>query len=384
MHEYNLEYIAHLGPEVPLVDPIEGTRQWPGSDRSVFEIAPHFVAYNIENFPWQTKMEGKYMSSAWYQVQQTIHSGEYNQLIKGGPMDWNYQYLHIYDMLDLGGPTEGFRSITSLMKVWQSRSNKFVPDDFEKGWRMRYVHLWWMFSSDKGDESAMESLNTYDPNLRAKIYNAVINEWVDEVRKHNLDTWPRETGHWTYLDPMDYLPSEDNISIPDKSKIFSGSKQYHADYFYRLIPLLANRGVDPVTLKRLAQWCEDAWPLGDWLDFIPEVNSNASYVSQNVPTTMTSGATVSVSITMTNTGNEIWTKGDYKLGSQYPQDNSSWGFSRVELDEPVAPGDSHTFNFDITAPVSAGTYDFQWRMVHEGVEWFGDSTDNVSVTVQTN
>ena len=98
MHEHDLEYLAHKHPSVPLVDPIEGTRQWPGTDRTVFEVAPHFTAYNIINFPWQTKMEGKYMSSVWYQLQQIVNSGEYNQTVNGGPMDWSYHFLHIYDL----------------------------------------------------------------------------------------------------------------------------------------------------------------------------------------------------------------------------------------------------------------------------------------------
>ncbi len=273
MHEHELEYLADQDPAVPLVDTKEGTRQWPGTDRTIFEVAPHFTAYNIENFQLdddlrQTKMAGKYMSSVWYQLQMLVNSGEYNQLIKGGPMDWSYHFLHIYDMQKEGGPTEGFRSITSLMKLWQTRSNDFVPNDLEKGWRMRYVHLWWMFSSDEGNEDAMASLNVNDANLRAKIYNAVINEWVDEVRKIDLATWPRESGHWTSIDPKNYVPSEDNISIPSNKKIFSGSHQFHADYFYRLLPLLAARGVEPATLLRLAQWCEEAWPMGDWLALI--------------------------------------------------------------------------------------------------------------------
>ncbi|NQY64365.1 MAG: hypothetical protein HRT38_11650 [Alteromonadaceae bacterium] len=271
MHEHDLEYLADMHPAVPLVDPIEGTRQWPGKDRTVFEIAPHFTSYNIVNFPWQTKMEGKYMSSVWYQLQMLVHSGEYDQLIKGGPMDWSYHFLHIYDMLREGGPTEGFRSITSLMKLWQSRSNDFVPNDLEKGWRMRYVQLWWMISSDFGDESAMLSLNANDSTLRAKIYNAVINEWVDEVRKIDLATWPRETGNWTKLDPISYTPSEDNITFSN-GKIFNGSKQQHADYFLRSIRMLADAGVDPVILRRLAQWCADAWPKGDWFEHIPAVD----------------------------------------------------------------------------------------------------------------
>jgi hypothetical protein len=40
-----------------------------------------------------------------------------------------------------------------------------------------------------------------------------------------------------------------------------------------------------------------------------------------------------------------------------------------------------TFTFYVTAPSAGGTYNFQWRMVKEFVEWFGDSTPNIVIDV---
>jgi hypothetical protein len=65
---------------------------------------------------------------------------------------------------------------------------------------------------------------------------------------------------------------------------------------------------------------------------IPKINESV-FISQNVPA-LTPGETISVSITMKNTGTTSWTKeGGYKLGSQGPEDNDVWGLNRVELDE---------------------------------------------------
>jgi hypothetical protein len=100
---------------------------------------------------------------------------------------------------------------------------------------------------------------------------------------------------------------------------------------------------------------------------------------------MTAGQTYSVSITMKNTGTTSWTAaGAYKLGSQNPQDNGTWtGNNRVLLSagESIAPGQSKTFTFNVTAPSINGTYNFQWKMVQEWVQWFGDSTPNIAVAV---
>ncbi|HEV7890821.1 MAG TPA: NBR1-Ig-like domain-containing protein [Pyrinomonadaceae bacterium] len=108
----------------------------------------------------------------------------------------------------------------------------------------------------------------------------------------------------------------------------------------------------------------------------------ASVVSQSVPTYMEAGSSYLVSVTLQNNGDNTWTSADlYRLGSQNPQDNSTWGIGRVEVPQSVAPGQQVTFDFYVTAPYSAGFYNFQWRMVHDGVTWFGDYTPNVQVEV---
>jgi len=88
---------------------------------------------------------------------------------------------------------------------------------------------------------------------------------------------------------------------------------------------------------------------------------------------------------MKNSGTITWTQaGGYKLGSQNPQDNDIWtGGTRIYLSpsDAIAPGQSKTFTFDIMAPVAPDTYGFQWRMVQEGVEWFGQQTSNQDIYV---
>ena len=113
--------------------------------------------------------------------------------------------------------------------------------------------------------------------------------------------------------------------------------------------------------------------------------NNASFYAQDVPTAMVTGETRSVAITMRNTGTTTWTAGTlYRLGTQNPQDNTLWtGASRVLLSpgESILQSQFKTFFFNITAPATPGTYNFQWRMLQEGVEWFGAFTPNVAVSV---
>ncbi|PWU10336.1 MAG: hypothetical protein C5B50_25740 [Verrucomicrobia bacterium] len=112
--------------------------------------------------------------------------------------------------------------------------------------------------------------------------------------------------------------------------------------------------------------------------------NDSTYVNASMPTAVLTGQVFTATVTMNNSGTIAWSSGGsnpYRLGSQSPQDNTTWGFSRVNLpSSPINPGANVTFTFDCTAPMTKGTYTFAWRMVKEGVEWFGD-TLSVPITV---
>jgi hypothetical protein len=113
--------------------------------------------------------------------------------------------------------------------------------------------------------------------------------------------------------------------------------------------------------------------------------NNAQYISQSVPSAMEPGQTYAVSVTFKNTGTTTWTESSsYRLGVQNPQDNGNWLTGRVYLaaGESVAPGQSKTFSFTVVSPLTPGKYNFQWKMVQEYVQWFGDYSENVVVPVK--
>ncbi|MBI4086059.1 MAG: hypothetical protein HY433_02350, partial [Candidatus Liptonbacteria bacterium] len=120
---------------------------------------------------------------------------------------------------------------------------------------------------------------------------------------------------------------------------------------------------------------------------VPIVNS-AQFVSQSVPATMIAGRQYPVSVTMKNIGTNSWDLignqiNAYRLRSQNPADNIIWGISRAELPAAVPAGGQVTINFTVTAPSAPGNYNFQWRMIQEGVQAFGLYTQNVVVVVSS-
>jgi N-acetylmuramoyl-L-alanine amidase/Immunoglobulin I-set domain/Ig-like domain from next to BRCA1 gene/Immunoglobulin domain len=131
----------------------------------------------------------------------------------------------------------------------------------------------------------------------------------------------------------------------------------------------------------------DPGPYWDWNHFmaliIGQVN-NASIVSSSVPSSVVAGQAFTATITLNNNGSKPWATGGstpHSLGSQTPQDNTTWGFGRVALpSSPINVGQNATFTLHPTAPTTPGTYAFAWRMVQEGVEWFGATfSANISV-----
>ncbi|MGH7249621.1 MAG: NBR1-Ig-like domain-containing protein, partial [Minisyncoccia bacterium] len=118
------------------------------------------------------------------------------------------------------------------------------------------------------------------------------------------------------------------------------------------------------------------------------LTNNASCVSITAPASVAAGNVFSATVVMQNTGTTTWTSSyPYRLGTQSPQDTSEWaplssGYqNRISLPSlSVAPGSQATFSFTATAPTTLNTYAFAWKMVQEGVQWFG-TTCTMNITV---
>ena len=111
--------------------------------------------------------------------------------------------------------------------------------------------------------------------------------------------------------------------------------------------------------------------------------NNAEFVSQSVPESVNPGENFDITVTFKNTGTTTWTSSNhYRLGTQNPQDNTIWmSTNRVALPNDVTPGAEVTFHISLTAPVQEGIYVLQWRMVQDGVEWFGQQSEVVYYSI---
>ncbi len=111
---------------------------------------------------------------------------------------------------------------------------------------------------------------------------------------------------------------------------------------------------------------------------------NSSFVSQTVPTTVTRGQVFNVTVAFRNTGSTSWTElNQFRLASESPSDNTRWGKSRVTLGatEKINLNSTNTFTFSVTAPATAGTFVFQWRMIDDPGVRFGALSTPVNIVV---
>lgn len=110
-------------------------------------------------------------------------------------------------------------------------------------------------------------------------------------------------------------------------------------------------------------------------------NNKATFVKQTVQTKIGPGKTASATVVMRNTGRSTWQASrKYALGSQSPADNLIWGTRRQALTSDISPGAEATFTLLVPAPPAAGAT-FQWQMVQDGVEWFGEKSTATTVTL---
>ncbi|HYE78582.1 MAG TPA: NBR1-Ig-like domain-containing protein, partial [bacterium] len=89
------------------------------------------------------------------------------------------------------------------------------------------------------------------------------------------------------------------------------------------------------------------------------------------------------SLTFRNVGTNTWTSANtYLLRSRNPYNNTTWGVASVALPASVSPNTNVTFTPTFTAPITPGSYGFQWSMMRASTgTLFGDLSANVQINV---
>ena len=103
-----------------------------------------------------------------------------------------------------------------------------------------------------------------------------------------------------------------------------------------------------------------------------------------------SGATIYVTVSAVNTGNQAWSNSFVNIGTSNPHDHRSlfqdsswlsWARPARLVQSSVAPEQTGTFQFSLTAPTIDGTYHESFGLVAESRGWLQDATFSFDVTV---
>ena len=123
----------------------------------------------------------------------------------------------------------------------------------------------------------------------------------------------------------------------------------------------------------------------------PKPYYKSQIISANTgSTTWCAGETRTVSVVIKNVGSAPWTDGggkDFNIGIKWNGTSGSWADYNVRVDaQNLAPGDTKTYFFNITAsnnngayttPLATGINNLNFDVVYEGIAWFKDNNNGV-------
>jgi hypothetical protein len=259
-----------------------------------------------------------------------------------------------------------------------------IPGTYTFQWRMVQDGVEWF-----GVPTTAETVTVRDPINNAEYVSHSIPGQARTGQRQQLEVTMRNNGDLPWTRAQQYTLMSQN---PDNNVTWGLNR----------VPLpveTVNPGESAtfrfdVTAPAAVGWSVSQWGMqreghgafgasgGAWVDVTEPVN-NAQPTGQDAPTQMETGRPYNVSVTVLNNGESTWTRDkQYTLMAQSPHNNMTWGVSRVALPvDNIAPGQSATFNFQVTAPSNSGSYAMQWGMQREGYGSFGPGTTPVTINV---
>ncbi len=277
------EVMQRFGLEDATADvyPYGEARGWPGSQRQVFELAPHRIGNDSFTFAHLTRAQGAYFNTAWYQLQVILNAGNRDP-VNHRPPDWKYQMDHLFHSHRLNEHPQPLRYAQTLIEMHQNLDMR-PPDGAEpadpdrypdalrldrgpgpSGWWLTHVTPWRFvsiggsFFNGDGDRFAIwDALDEVEPGLRLKLQNALLEAWLDKTETYDPSEFSRGDG-------QNHVNREDYVPTPYSGSGLISDSATHADGIYRVIPFMRDAGMDEALIERLRLFGERMWPLGDW------------------------------------------------------------------------------------------------------------------------
>lgn len=195
----------------------------------------------------------------------------------------------------------------------------------------------------------------------------------------NKIAWIRTCHHNANLDSYFRMLLIDTVKGTVKSSFYS--PQYEQSWHEPTAPYH--------DCARSAPWTQTGFDFGLEETEAAANGTGTEFISLEIPCCVITGSEFKATAVLKNTG-ATWDadlpQNNYNLGSENPRDNQDWGTEtiRTSLSRNVVSGEHYQFEINCIAPANEGYYNFQRRMVQEGVQWFGEFSENRVVYVASN
>ncbi len=212
---------------------------------------------------------------------------------------------------------------------------------------------------------ASGTVTFYDTAMEHPAHEAASQVLAQEVQSHVCDVIKNVYGisDWYNRGAQDSAGAYGEIRIPDRPACLI-ELAFHDQCQRDAIFLQDN------WFRSLTQWAIYK-AVCDYFAVTPTWDMySCELIGDTIPANMTPGQTCNVTVTYRNRG-VLWTNArSFKLGAVGDSDPFT-AFNRVALAAEVRPGDTYVFTFTMTAPTTPNIYTTDWRMVRDGVAWFG-------------
>lgn len=280
VNEFNLQDKApQTVPNVEEDQPLD--RQWPVKWYSVFEVPAHFTSDNSRHYTGQEHRTGHYETTVWYNLQFVLNGG--NGFVGGTtPTDFNYHTPFMGFAAYYSGISEPLRRFSAINQMYQIRTWSGNNGPGNEGFRISNQGIWEMMGSSNSNQEfhtpsydIVKQLDDIEVGLSDNVLEAMLLQFLKEVEKYDLATWPRTTNGGNYELDSANKTTNDLVTVQHDGTPNNQRLLYHyADKFYDIIPRIKNNfNIHCGILNRITNWCKEAWPL---IDFEKYVINNCS------------------------------------------------------------------------------------------------------------
>ncbi len=309
---------------------------------------------------------------------QTIYAGNANG-------DW-VQYFH--DILEELGPKncDGF----ALHAFTNGSEPALITDETKLGPPFQNAHRQFRVYMDfmAAVPQQMRHLPAYITQTdQVQSWQDLNTGWVQDAYAE-IDSWNQQPGNQQIRALILYRwPRMDKWFIDGKNGVMEDFWQaLQNDYCWRgsvsepsapAIPMPFQPPISPTRTRELEKVLYQI----EWLD-------------DHLPAKMMIGETITVPITLKNTGALTWSWGGgnpFRIGYHYYRNRSRLTIPpqfdlRTDIPEDILPDETVTIEVRVALPEEAGNFTLEFDMVHEGITWFKEQNSPVLtrwITVET-